>query len=218
MANLQELLLRVDDCGAARGEFAQLGFAVDESGAIVQVGSVRIRLEKCGAHDEPAISEWTFSGDHDELLRLDPVAAPPTYLRRDKPAEILVTHANRVNEIDHLVMMVPALEPTIAGLEGYAGLTCRRRAEFHGRLMAFLTAGPPTIELVEMRSRELPLIWGLALRVDDLDQTVGAIMRRGGQVSKPKPAVQGGRIIAAKTSVIPISMAFIEPPGQRTMR
>lgn len=217
MPDLVCLDLAVPDAGAARESLRALGFAVGDAEESVRLGAIVLRLD--GESGPPhGLVSWAFAGDRDERLRLDPLALPPTWVvspngagEDDVGTDAAAVHPNTVTSVDHVVLMVPSLDTAVAGLEGYAGLTCSRRAEMRGRLMGFVRAGEAVVEIVEVREQETPLLWGLALRVDDLDTCTQVIRDAGGQVSDPGPAIQGGKISAAPPQAcFGVSLAFME--------
>jgi catechol 2,3-dioxygenase-like lactoylglutathione lyase family enzyme len=112
-------------------------------------------------------------------------------------------HPNGTTGIDHVVIITPDLDRTIAAFAG-VGLGVRRirETESYGAPMrqAFLRLGPTIVEVVGghegtgQSADEAPAdCFGLALDVADLDAT-GALLGDG--MGAIKPAVQEGRRIA----------------------
>jgi hypothetical protein len=211
MAELIGLSLTVADLGSAALTVGSHGFEMS-SGHALAFAPVCIQLVE--TTDGPyGLATWTFHGDRNERLALDPTAAPPTFLSSRPPAASLVAHPNGVTGVDHVVAMVPALDAVTAGLETWAGLSLRSRKEVRGVRAAFMRAGSTVIELLEMRSIDRPAIWGVALATDDLDKTVAIVREQGGRPSKPAPAVQGGLIsTVAPADFLGVHLAFMEPP------
>lgn len=210
MSHLIALTWVVPDLAGAASALDLIGFEVDSTA--LSVGEVTFELDvQSGA--AAGLSAWAFTGDLDEALRLDPSTLPPTTLRKSAPDPRRVPHPNGVNKLDHVVAMVPRLETSVAGLEEYAGARCRRRSEVRGLPAAFLRAGEAVLELIEMRSLPGPRIWGAAFATDDCDKTVALIRDRGGEVTDPHRAIQGGRIAQCPGEVLGATVAFTEPPS-----
>src|SRR5215212_6808294 len=100
-------------------------------------------------------------------------------LARDLPA---VVHANGVTEIDHVVMLTPDLERSIAALEDQ-GIDLRRIREGETGMgtfrQAFFRLGRPVLEVVEAA---------------DMDDAAPRLL--GDKLGRVKDAVQPGRRIA----------------------
>ena len=73
--------------------------------------------------------------------------------------------------------------------------------------MAFYRVGEAFIEAVA--SGQEPAILGVALKTPDLDATVAQIRARGGPISDPKPAVQGGRIASVRSDHLDWGVAIM---------
>ena len=113
-------------------------------------------------------------------------------------------HPNGVAGIDHVVLMSPDLDRTVEELraDGFE-LRRMREGETPGGSMrqAFFRIGEPILEVVQApegtsvaRDPDGPArLWGVAFRVDDLDQTAATL---GDLVGTPRDAVQPGRRIA----------------------
>ena len=184
--------LVVADAPAA---WSAAGFEVD--GDTCVVAEVRIRL--AGADAGKGLTGWSLrevvSTELDGLAttrsdRLPPSAGP--------------THPNGITALDHVVAITPALERTVAVLEG-AGLDLRRIREeptpAGAPRQAFFWLGATILEVVqepaeasERAGIDRPaFFWGLAFLAPDLDATVAGL---GDRVSEARPAVQPGRRIA----------------------
>ena len=154
-----------------------LGFVVD--GGEFAVGRVHCSIGSSG---------WGFDEIHSEPS----VLGVPT---RTLPAVAPTTHPCGVTAVDHIVYTVPNLDAAVDALNAVLGGPPRRR--FHprgpkGPEMAFYRVGEAFVEVVATGGE--PALIGVALKSPDLDATVAQIRLRGGPVSDPKPAVQGGRI------------------------
>lgn len=159
-----------------------LGFVVDGGG--FTVGRVRCSIGESG---------WGFDEIH-----ADPTVLGVRTITRPIPAP--AAHPCGVTAADHIVYTVPSLDSAVDALNAVLGSGPRRR--FHprgpeGPEMAFYRVGEAFIEVVE--SGREPALIGLALKAPDLDATVAQIRSRGGPVSDPKPAVQGGRIASVRS-------------------
>jgi len=117
-------------------------------------------------------------------------------LARDLPA---VVHANGVTEIDHVVMLTPDLERSIAALEDQ-GIDLRRIREGETGMgtfrQAFFRLGRPVLEVVEaadMDDAAPPRFWGITFTTGDIDAAARLL---GDKLGRVKDAVQPGRRIA----------------------
>ncbi len=163
-------------------DWAALGFAVDDFA--VHIGRVR-----CALTD---VRSWGFDEIHSE----------PSILgvgTECRPVADSAVHPNGVTHVDHIVYTVRDLDTAIAAMTAVLGIEPRRR--FHprgpeGPEMAFFRVGEAFIEVVATgrQARSAPELIGLALWSKDLDASIATIRARGGPISDPKPAVQGGRI------------------------
>ncbi len=169
-----------------------LGFVVDGGG--FTVGRVRCSIGASG---------WGFDEIHSDPVDL----GVRTVTRAEAAAS---THPCGVTAVDHIVYAVPNLDSAVDGLNAVLGSAPRRR--FHprgpeGPEMAFYRVGEGFIEVVE--SGREPALIGLALKTPDLDSTVAQIRLRGGPVSDPKPAVQGGRIASVRSDHLKWGLAVM---------
>jgi hypothetical protein len=210
-ATIDELI--VADPPAA---WSALGFEVD--GDTCSVGEVRIRL--AGPDAGKGLTGWSLRGaegtDLDGLVTTRSERPPP-----DQSS----THANGITGLDHVVAITPALERTVAVLQG-AGLDLRRIREeptpAGAPRQAFFRLGPTVLEVVqepteatEQGGGDRPaFFWGLAFLTPDLDMTVAAL---GDSVSEARPAVQPGRRIATlrRSAGLGVPVALITPPPER---
>jgi hypothetical protein len=182
--------------------WAALGFAVD--GDRCRLGGTAVRL--VGRDAGRGLVGWTLrglpgSGD----AALDGLATARAVDRR-APAPATPAHPNGVEAIDHVVVISPQLDRTIAALEA-AGLDLRRVREeptpAGAPRQAFFRLGAEIVEVVQepaevsarLGGAERPaFFWGLALRCADLDATVAALGERSSPI---RDAVQPGRRIAS---------------------
>ncbi|AQT81577.1 glyoxalase [Mycolicibacterium litorale] len=164
------------------------GFSVD-SDDVCRVGDVRVRL----AGDGTGILGWTLRG----LPADGDVDGIPT-LRSDTEPASPAEHPNGVTSIDHVVLLSPDLDRTVASLAAI-GLEPRRErdAELGGQPMRqiFYRLGPVILEVVGAAgvANDGPSsLWGVTYVVADIDATAAFFSDRALPV---KDAVQPGRRI-----------------------
>jgi hypothetical protein len=178
------------------GAWSALGFEVD--GDTCVVGDVRIRL--AGSDAGRGLTGWSLRDV--ERAELDGLST--TRSDRRPPSE-RPAHSNGVTALDHVVAITPALDRTVAALQG-AGLDLRRIREeptpAGAPRQAFFRLGATILEVVQEPPEAIErgggtdrpaFFWGLAFVAPDLDATVAGL---GDRVSKVRPAVQPGRRIA----------------------
>jgi catechol 2,3-dioxygenase-like lactoylglutathione lyase family enzyme len=154
----------------------------DVADGLCRVARVRVRL--VGKGPRRGIVGWTLG---------------------EKPAgEAAGAHPNGAVRVDHVVMLSPDLDRTVAELEA-EGFDLRRRREGPtpggSTRQAFFRAGEPILEVVQApegtsvaRDPEGPArLWGLAFLVEDMERTADAL---GDLLGTPRDAVQPGRRIA----------------------
>ena len=177
--------------------WAAAGFDVDDGSCRVS----RVTLLLTGTGERRGIVGWTLG---DEPSR---DAAGP--------------HPNGVIRVDHVVMLTPDLDRTVAELESQ-GFDLRRTREGEtpggSTRQAFFRAGEPILEVVlapegssVARDPAGPArLWGLAFSVDDLDRTAAAL---GPLLGAPRDAVQPGRSIATLRGEAGLgpAIAFMSP-------
>ncbi len=197
--------------------WSALGFEVD--GDTCVVGDVRIRL--AGPNAGKGLSGWSLRDI--ESTELDGLSS--TRSDRQAPDEEPV-HPNGVTALDHVVAITPALDRTVAVLQG-AGLDLRRIREeptpAGAPRQAFFRLGETILEVVqeppeavERGGGDRPaFFWGLALVAPDLEATVAGL---GDRVSEVRAAVQPGRHIATlrRTAGLSVPVALITPPQARS--
>lgn len=183
--------------------WAQAGFTVDAD-AVCRVGDVRIRLVGRGhgaataatSNPSSGIVGWSLRGLPSDWSGDDLDGVPTTRSMAVAPAP--AEHANGVTTIDHVVLMSPHLDRTVAALAA-AGVTPRRErdAELGGRPIRqiFFRFGELIVEVVGSpgATGEGPsTLWGLTYVVADLDATASLF---GDRATPVKDAVQPGRRI-----------------------
>lgn len=190
MAQIEELLL-----GDGPQAWEALGFEVREGAC--SIGTVRLRLQGRGG----GISGWSVSGlGEGELDGL------PTERTAPAAGGSAPEHPNGVVRVDHVVVMTPDLDRTIAALQD-VGLDLRRIREeptpAGAPRQAFFRLGAEILEVVQepeevVRTRDgdgggPARFWGLALLVGEEAQ---ASLAFGEHLSEFRAAVQPGRRIA----------------------
>ena len=191
--------------------WTNLGFAVDGNG-VCRVDGVAIRLGRPGRK----VSGWALTGasagaDVDGLRTTDAPPAPPS--------SIAPTHANGTLAIDHVVVMSPDPERTIAALAQH-GITPRgqRHTNQYGPpfTQTFFRLGDPILELVgpdDPAGADPARFYGIAFTVRDLDATAAIF---GSRLGTLKAAVQHGRRIATlrREAGAGLPLAFMSPEAQ----
>jgi hypothetical protein len=195
--------------------WSALGFAVEDDTCVV--GEVRIRLAGPGAGR--GLTAWSLRDV--EATEFDGL---PTRRSDRPPPDGAPAHPNGITVLDHLVAITPALERTVAALQG-AGLDLRRIREeptpAGAPRQAFFRLGATILEVVqepaeasERRGVDRPaFFWGLAFLASDLDATVAGL---GERVSEIRPAVQPGRRIATlrRSAGLALPVALMTPPSE----
>jgi hypothetical protein len=199
------------------------GFTVADDGT-TSIGAVRIRL--VGRDQGKRIRSWSFRDLDPARLPDDGIDGLPTGTT-DLPAPPAVEHPNHSRLIDHVVVLSPDGDRTLAafaavGLEALA----TRDTDTYGLPMrqTFLRAGEVILELIAPTEPtapddsvgpadgESPATWfGLAHTVDDLDATAALL---GDALGRVKDAVQPGRRIATlrhRDLGMSVATAFMTP-------
>lgn len=193
----------------------ECGFQLD--GDTCVVGDTRIRL---AGHDAgEGLTGWSLR-DIARTAELD--GLPTTRSDRPPPSERSL-HSNGITMLDHVVAVTPALDRTVAALQG-AGLDLRRIREeptpTGAPRQAFFRLGAVILEVVQEPTeaieraggdRRPAYFWGLAFVAPDLDATVASL---GDRISEVRPAVQSGRQIATlrRSAGLAAPVALITPP------
>lgn len=199
MPTIDELVV-ADEPGA----WQAAGFRVESE--VCEVGSVRIRLEGMGPMR--GIVGWSLR--HADSLELDELDGLGTR-RSGAPPGAGGRHSNGVVAVDHLVVMSPDLDRTVAALRA-GGFDLRRLREGDtpgGSVrQAFFRMAEVILEVVQAPEGvklardpagsagdpQTPArFWGISFLVDDMDATSGAL---GDLLGTPRAAVQPGRQIA----------------------
>ncbi len=194
MPTLEELEI-ADEPAAWRA----LGFVVDDD--ICQVSTVRLRL--IGRGSRRGIVGWTLG-------------------ERQAAAAKAPEHPNGVLAIDHVVLLSPDLDRTVAELRSQDFALRRiREGETPGgsTRQAFFRVGEPILEVVEApdgtsvaRNPDGPArLWGISFLVEDLAHTASVL---GELLGTPRDAVQPGRMIATlrPEGGLGPALAFMTPP------
>ena len=173
--------------------WARAGFSVD-SDAVCRIGDVRVRL--VGRGRGAGIVGWSLRGLPSEGSAddLDGVPTTSSGAAAVAPAE----HANGVTSIDHVVLLSPDLDRTVAALAA-VGVDPRRErdGELGGQPIRqiFFRLGSVIIEVVGSpgtASEGPSTLWGITYNVMDIDATASFF---GDRTSPVKQAVQPGRRI-----------------------
>ena len=173
--------------------WTRAGFSVD-SDAVCRIGDVRVRL--VGRRRGTGIVGWSLRGLPSDRSAddLDGVPTTSSGAAAVAPAE----HANGVTSIDHVVLLSPDLDRTVASLAA-VGVDPRRErdGELGGRPIRqiFFRLGSVIIEVVGSpgtASDGPSTLWGITYNVADIDATA---LFFGDRASPVKQAVQPGRRI-----------------------
>lgn len=166
------------------------GFTVDPDG-VCRIGGVRIRL--VGRDRGKGIVGWSLRG-----LPSDAPLDGILTTRSDTPATTPAEHANGAISIDHVVLLSPDLNRTVASL---AAVDVHPRRERDGQLggrpmrQIFFRLGEVILEVVgspETMGDGPSTLWGLTFVAQDIDATAAYF---GDRTAPIKPAVQPGRRI-----------------------
>jgi hypothetical protein len=193
--------------------WSALGFSLD--GDTCVVGDLRIRL--AGSDAGKGLTGWSLREVEDTELD----GLPTTRSDRFPPGEA-PAHPNGIAALDHLVAITPALDRTVAALQG-AGLDLRRIREeptpAGAPRQAFFRLGATILEVVQEPSEATEraggdrpaFFWGLAFVAPDLDRTVAELGEHAGEI---RPAIQPGRRIATlrRSAGLSVPVALMTPP------
>jgi len=193
--------------------WAGAGFTVDDDGTCV-VGHVRLQLIGRDG-DRKRILSWSLRGVPDGTTTIDGL----TTTTSDEPMPSPVTHKNGVELIDHLVIMSPNVDRTIAALNDAGLETLRTRhvdPEQYGfeARQTFFRLGEVILELIgpnEAQGDGPAAFFGLAYTVADIDALPAMY---GEHLGRVKDAVQPGRRITTlrhKELGLSVATAFMSP-------
>ena len=166
------------------------GFTVDPDD-VCRIGGVRVRL--VGRDRGTGIVGWALRGLPSEA----PLDGVPTS-RSDAEVAAPAEHANGTVAVDHVVLLSPDLDRTVASLAAVGVHPRRERdGQLGGRPMRqiFFRLGEVILEVVGSRepTGDGPsMLWGLTYVVHDIDATAAFF---GDRTAPVKPAVQPGRRI-----------------------
>jgi hypothetical protein len=167
------------------------GFSVDDD-AVCRIGDVRLRLVGRG-RGGTGIVGWSLRGVPSDGS-IDGIPTKSSDAGFAAPAE----HANGVTSIDHVVLLSPDLDRTVAALAA-VGVDPRRErdGELGGRPIRqiFFRFGSVIVEVVGSpgtASEGPSTLWGITYNVADIDATVSFF---GDRTTPVKQAVQPGRRI-----------------------
>lgn len=188
MSRLAELEVAAD-----AKAWAGAGFALD--GDECTVGAVRLRFLDPG-DSAPGVRGWGLAGEV-----LGDVDGLTTWAVEDPPVPVAPgAHRLEIVRLDHLVVLTPDLDGTIAAVEAGLGVALKRRRDGPSgsgapAQQAFFRLGEVILELVKGPDDSAVRFWGLAFEVASLERAVALL--GPGRVRTPKPAVQPGRRIAS---------------------
>ena len=194
------------------------GFTVNGDDTCV-VGHVQLRLVGREG-DRKRIQSWALRGIPSGTDTIDGLVTTPS----DEPMPEPVTHANGAELIDHLVIMSPDVDRTIAALNSAGLPTLRTRhvdPEQYGfeARQTFFRLGEVILELIGPNAPQgdgPAAFFGLAYTVTDIDALPAFY---GDHLGRVKDAVQPGRRITTlrhKELGMSVATAFMspEPSGQ----
>lgn len=189
------MVVTVDEFAVADPADAWIGagFSVDAD-AVCRVGGVGIRL--VGRDAGAGIIGWSLRGLPPDRP-LEDVDGVPT-AESDAATAAPATHLNGVTAIDHVVLLSPDLDRTVAALAAI-GVDPRRErdGELGGRPIRqiFFRLGEVILEVVgspDSAAEGPSTLWGITYVVADIDATASFF---GEATSPVKDAVQPGRQI-----------------------
>ncbi|MBJ7338755.1 glyoxalase [Mycolicibacterium sp.] len=159
---------------------------------VCRIGGVGIRLAGRGS----GILGWSLRGlpSDDSVHDLDGI---PTS-RSEAAPTVPATHPNGVTAIDHVVMLSPDLDRTVAAMAALGVAPRRERlGELGGRPIrqVFFRFGEVIVEVVgapETAGEGPSTLWGITYVVSDIDATAAFF---GDRTAPVKDAVQPGRRI-----------------------
>jgi hypothetical protein len=200
-----------------------LGFTLD--GISAQIGSTAL---VCAGNESAGrgIADWMLTADDGALPPLIDglVTGSITHGDAAPTTPLAPAHTNGVVAIDHLVVMTPNVDRTVAAFEDL-DMECRRRREGAAYGSATMRqaffwigtgddrvileiVGPETVD--PAKANDPAKFFGLALTCRDLDETAAFF---GDLMKPPVEAVQKGRRIATLSSRagLGVALAFMSP-------
>jgi hypothetical protein len=205
------------------GRWSALGFDVDGDECRLAGITLRLTGEADGAAGATGITGWSLR----ELAGGTDLDGLPTTLS-DGPARAPeLPHPNGVISIDHVVAVSPSFDRSVDALQA-AGLDLRRVREeptpAGAPRQAFFRLSREILELVaepeeivaKKGGPERPVrFWGLALLVEDIEETVAAMAPHA---PAPRQAVQPGRRIStiARSAGLAVPIALITREQDRS--
>ncbi len=197
----------------APGAWAAIGFELDGDACVV--GDVRIRL--AGPDAGRGLTGWSLR----DVRAAELDGLPTAQSDRLPPGEPPV-HPNGITALDHVVVITPDLDRTVAVLQA-AGLDLRRIREeptpAGAPRQAFFRLGAVILEVVQEPEEAIErgggaarpaFFWGLAFVAPDLDSIVAGL---GDRASEIRDAVQPGRRIATlrRSAGLAVPVALMTP-------
>jgi hypothetical protein len=194
-----------DDAEAWR----RAGFTVDDSGTC-RIGSVDVRIRPVPEEGSRGL-RWTLELDG-PTDSIDGIATEVGTVGDAAPAE----HANGAVAFDHVVVMTPDLDRTVAALQSHGfEVTGTREGEAYGKPMrqAFFRLGDIVLDVAGPPAPDgdgPAQVFGVAVTVADL-AAAGSLL--GENLGEPKDATQPGRQVASVRSKAGLKtpVAFMSP-------
>ena len=211
-----------EGCTAADLDLSHGGIRLisPDGGTTIQngfAGRVREHLARRGE----GLTGWTWGRPHSETEDhglIDPDLTPGALTMFETarvgrgPTTGMSRQRNRTTSVDHIVIATGEVD-RVASAYARAFSLRPHGKEMKGRRFAFLKVGGPVIEItgpLEPAPHMAPALWGLALRSEDLEETVAVVRTAAVEVSDPKPAIQGGRIASLREPVSGVPLAWLE--------
>jgi catechol 2,3-dioxygenase-like lactoylglutathione lyase family enzyme len=187
------------------------GFTVGDDG-ICQIGTVRLRIDPEASGK--GLVGWVLAGVPDDRVAEAGVDGLRTAVGEPSSSpSTAADHPIGAVLIDHVVVMTPDIERTIAAVTDTLGLPLKRerRGEAYGNPMrqAFFRMGEVILEVVggpepDPRGGKARF-FGIALTLASLD--AAAALLGPDRMGAPKPAVQEGRFISTIRSAAGLGVA-----------
>ncbi|MGV0809233.1 VOC family protein [Mycolicibacterium setense] len=203
--------------------WTRAGFSVDPGGdaaPVCRVGDVRIRL--AGTDRGTGIVGWSLRGLPSHCIDdIDGIPTTRSTATSDPAMAAPATHPNGATAIDHVVLLSPDLDRTVASL---AAVDLAPRRERNGELggrpirQVFFRLGELILEVVsspEPAGDGPSTLWGITYVVADIDATAEFF---GDHTAPVKDAVQPGRRITTvrhKSFGMSVSTAVISATPRR---